>query len=320
MNQEGVRFGVSEFTHWFQTFEQDVSLYAQMGVDGIELCERKLAKDPARAREQLAFLRESGLPVSSIQPRVHALFPDFMCPELLNPVERLAEYRKTIDRMAAFFPTSPLVTITGSAPRSNYQLAHQTARKSYVELADYAAEHGMRIMFEPLHPMFMNTDTFICSLSEAIRLVDAVNRENFGLLIDVWHVWQEPLILETIQATGDRLFGVHISDWPADGPRCSADRLLPGDGCIDLPMLFGAIERAGYRGVYCLEIFSDAALPDSLWRQNAAQVVERGRQGFHRAWKQRQAGKPDSSFRSGDPARENDEINKQIRGRRKVCC
>lgn len=312
MNQESVQFGVSEFTHWFQTFEQDVALYTQMGVGGIELCERKLARDADRAREQLAFLCESGLTVSSIQPRVHALFPDFMCPELLNPVERMAEYRKTIDLMSEFFPTSPLVTITGSAPRSNYRLAHQIARKAYAELADYAAEHGMRIMFEPLHPMFMNTDTFICSLSEALKLVHAVNRENFGLLIDVWHVWQEPLIQERIPAAGDRLFGVHISDWPADEPRCPADRLLPGDGCIDLLGLFGALEEAGYRGVYCLEIFSDATLPDSLWCQNAAQVVERGRQGFQRAWKKRHAGKPDSSFRPGHPAREDCEIKKQI--------
>jgi len=310
VSQELARFGVSEFTHWFQTFEPDVRLYAQMSVDGIELCERKLAKDPDRAREQLAFLRESGLAVSSIQPRVHALFPDFMCPELLNPLERLAEYRKTIDLMSEFFPTSPLVTITGSAPRSNYQLAHQLARKSYAELADYAAGHGMRIMLEPLHPMFMNTDTFICSLNEAMGIIHAVNRENFGLLIDVWHVWQEPLIQERIQAVGDRLFGVHISDWPTNEPRCSADRLLPGDGCIDLPGLFGAIEMTGYPGVYCLEIFSDTALPDSLWREDAAQVIERGRQGFQRAWNNRHGGRPDSSVRAGHPKREDFEIEK----------
>ena len=44
-------FGVSEFTTWFQTFEQDVALYTRLGVDCIEVCERKLAKD-VRALKQ----------------------------------------------------------------------------------------------------------------------------------------------------------------------------------------------------------------------------------------------------------------------------
>jgi len=97
-------FGVSQFTTWFQTFEQDVALYKRLGVDCIEVCERKLAKEPARAREQLAFLKSLGTPVSSIQPRVHALFQDFMCPELPDPIERMGEFRKTIDFFSEFFP------------------------------------------------------------------------------------------------------------------------------------------------------------------------------------------------------------------------
>jgi sugar phosphate isomerase/epimerase len=280
-------FGVSEFTNWLQTFEQDVSLYRQLRVDSIEVCERKLADDPAQSREQLAFLKTQPLTVSSIQPRVHALFRDFMCPDLADPVARMRQFRKTIDLFSEFFPEAPLVTIGGMAPQSNYRSAHRTARKLYSELADYAAARGTRIMFEPLHPILMNTDTFICTLKEATRLVEAVNRQNFGLCLDLWHVWQEPLIEEQIQALGDRLFGVHISDWPADEPRCAADRLLPGDGCIPMPALFRAIEKTGYRGAYCLEIFSDPALPDSLWHQDAAQVIERGRRGFYNAWKNR---------------------------------
>jgi sugar phosphate isomerase/epimerase len=280
-------FGVSEFTHWFQSFEEDLQLYLRTGVDSIEICERKLDSKPERAREQLASLKASGLRVGSVQPRVHALFQDFMCPALESPVERLAQYRKSIDLISAFFPGVPLVTITGKAPGFNYRLAHETARRLYAELADYAADHGLRIMLEPLHPILMNTDTFICSLREASRLADAVNRENFGVCLDVWHVWDEMLIEDQIRKLGERLFGVHISDWPAAQPRCLADRLLPGDGCINLPALFGSIEASGYRGAYCLEIFSDTALDDSLWRQDGAQVIDRARQGFQRSWSRR---------------------------------
>jgi len=284
---EKASFGVSEFTHWFQTFEQDVELYTELGVDSIELCERKLAKDPGQAREQLAFLKMQGLTVSSIQPRVHALFQDSMCPELLEPKERMCEFRKSIDLMCEFFPGVPMVTISGVAPQFNFQLAHHTARKLYVELADYASDRGMRIMFEPLHPILMNNNSFICTLKEAAMLLDSVERDNFGLCIDLWHVWQEPSVEEQIQALSDRIFGVHISDWPEDQPRCLGDRRLPGEGCIPLSRLFRAIEKTGYQGSYSLEIFSELTLADSLWKQDPARVVERGRQGFYNAWMNR---------------------------------
>jgi sugar phosphate isomerase/epimerase len=281
---EKASFGVSEFTHWFQTFEEDVSLYQRLGVDSIELCERKLAGDSGKAREQLSFLKSLNLPVSSIQPRVHALFQDSMCPDLLDPNERMREFRKSIDLISDFFPEAPMVTIGGVAPQFNFQLAHQTARKLYVELADYAADHGMRLMYEPLHPILMNNNTFICTLKEALILVDSIQRDNFGLCLDLWHVWQEPSIEAQIQAAGDRIFGVHISDWPAEQPRCLGDRRLPGEGCIPLSRLFSAIDKTGYVGAYSLEIFSEPILPDSLWKQDPAEVIQRGRQGFYQAW------------------------------------
>jgi sugar phosphate isomerase/epimerase len=286
---EKVWFGVSEFTHWFQTFEDDVLLYKRLGVDSIELCERKLAKDSGQAREQLGFLKSSGLPVSSIQPRVHALFQDSMCPDLLDPKERMRQFRNSIVLMSEFFPQVPMVTISGVAPNFNFQLAHRTARRLYMELADYAADHGMRVMFEPLHPILMNNNTFICALKEAAILMDSVQRDNFGLCLDVWHVWQEPSIEEQIQALGERIFGVHISDWPAEQPRCLGDRCLPGEGCIPLSRLFGAIEKSGYKGAYSLEIFSEPTLPDSLWKKEPQQVIERGRQGFYNAWAKRRS-------------------------------
>jgi sugar phosphate isomerase/epimerase len=283
-------FSVSEFTTWHQTFEQDIELYRRLGIRGIEVCERKLSTDVARARDQLAMLKARGLTVTSVQPRVHALFCDSMCPEISDCDERMSRYWRTIDLFAEVFPGEnlSLVTIGGNAPDLNFHVAHETARKLYPLLADYAAERGLRIMFEPLSPILMNADSFICTLDEAMRLIDDVNRPNFGLMLDVWHIWREPHIAERIaKLDGNRIFGVHISDWPQDEPRHVGDRVLPGQGVIDLPGLLGAIERSGYRGAYCLEIFSIDALPDSLWRADAAKVIEQGRDGFLHAWERR---------------------------------
>lgn len=282
-------FSVSQFTTWHQTFEQDVALYKSLGVDGIEVCERKLSTDPGKAKEQLAMVRDAGLRVTSVQPRAHALFKDFMCPDVTDPVERLKRYRKTIDLFAEAFPgqSLPLVTISGNAPDMNYREAHRIARELYPPLADYAADRGLRVMYEPLSPVLMNNDTFICTFDEAMQLIHDVDRPNFGLMLDVWHVWREPGILDRIAALRGEVFAVHLSDWPAGEPRCGGDRLICGEGVIDLRGMLRAIEQSGYRDAYCLEIFSADHLPDSLWRVDPAVVIRRSREAFVQAWEQR---------------------------------
>ena len=97
-------FSVSEFTTWHQSFEEDVKLYNTLGIEGIEICERKLSNDYIESLDQLAIVRECGLKVTSVQPRVHALFKDFMCPDIDNPVERHRRFRQSIDLFSEAFP------------------------------------------------------------------------------------------------------------------------------------------------------------------------------------------------------------------------
>jgi len=277
-------FGVSEFTTWHLSFEEDVALYLDLGIDAIEVCERKLSNDLGKAKEQLAYLKATGLEVCSIQPRVHALFNDSMCPELHDPLERIARYKQSIDLFSEFFPNAPMVTISGNAPNNNYRLAFETAHKLYPDLADYAADKGMSLMFEPLNPILMNNDSFICSLDAGLALIEKVNRPNFGLMLDIWHVWHELNIYERIAKLDGLIKGVHISDWPTQQPRATGDRLNVGDGCIDLASLLTAIKRSGYKGSYCLEIFSEDHLEDSLWQQNPKDILLKNKQAFTKAW------------------------------------
>ena len=284
-------FSVCQSTTYRLTFEQDVALYRKLGIQAIEVCEDKLSADPGQAREQLGILAENGLKVTSVQPAVLSLFPHNMdtprSPQ--TPAERMARYRRSIDLFAECFPKQqvPLVIGGGKAPGYDFRLAHQTARSWFPRMADYAAERGIRLMFEPLSPILMNAFTFVTSVDEALQLIAHVNRPNFGLALDVWHVWREAAVAERIAQLRDRLFGVHICDWPAAEPRDVSDRVLPGDGVIDLPALLGAIERTGYHDAYCLEIYSGEDLPDSLWRADPETVVRKGREGFLMAWQAR---------------------------------
>ncbi len=274
-------FGVSQYTTWPQTFAQDLELYREAGVDFIEVCEAKL--DAHHPDAQLQQLKDSGLKVSSVQPRLHSLFPDFPRPEPKSPRERMGHLRKTIELFGRYFPGATLVTISGAAPNGDYALAYRTAAQEYKETARIAADNGVRIAVEPLNPILMNVDTFLCSLAHAGRVIESVDHPQFGLFLDVWHIWEDADAPDLIRKYGDRIFGVHVNDW--HDPRAFGDRSLPGQGKIPLVKLLKAIRATGYSGAYTLEVFSETHLSGSLWNDPRRTVIE-GQKAFAQIWEQ----------------------------------
>jgi 4-hydroxyphenylpyruvate dioxygenase len=45
---------------------------------------------------------------------------------------------------------------------------------------------------------------------------------------------------------------------------CNSDRVLPGQGCLDLSGLFRRLEDLGYNGYFSIEMFND-----ELWAMSA---------------------------------------------------
>src|SRR5207302_10194057 len=166
-------FGVSQYTTGQQKFEKDLSLFRKAGVDFIEVCEAKL--NPADPETQLQQIKDSGLRVSSVQPRLHSLFPDFPRPEPKSPRERMGYLRKTVELFGRHFPGVAIITISGAAPHGDYALAYRTAAREYREVAKVAADHGVRLALEPLNPILMNVDTFLCSIAHAVRFIESVD-------------------------------------------------------------------------------------------------------------------------------------------------
>jgi sugar phosphate isomerase/epimerase len=217
---------------------------------------------------------------------VHGLFPDSFSPEIKDVRRRAERYQRTIEWVGEELSEEkpPLVAIGGPAPEYDFSYAHRFAREQYAAHAEVAARAGLSLAFEPLSSVYMNTDTFICTLHDAVSLVQDVAKPNFGLLLDVWHIWREPAVLSTIKELGHRILAVHVSDWPSSEPRNQADRVIPGAGLADLAAIVGATEAAGYRGSYCLELFSHESLEDSLSRADPAWVITESRAGLAAAF------------------------------------
>jgi sugar phosphate isomerase/epimerase len=281
VNKKLSDFGISEFTTWPWSFERDVDRFASHGIGAIEICEFKLNRDDYAP--QLQSLKRSGLSVSSVQSTVHSLFPDSLAPSPTDPDDRIRHIKAAIDRIAPHVPAGvPFVAITGAAPGGDTQLVYDKAVTAFGELAEFAAQRGMRLAYEPLNPVLFNTDTALWGLDQALELVRRVGHPALGICLDTWNVFQTPDLYGVIATSKDRIFLVQLSDWHR--PRSGADRISLGDGTIDNAAIVRAVRKTGYAGPYVLEIFSSESLPDSIWRADLDAVIERNANAFVELW------------------------------------
>jgi sugar phosphate isomerase/epimerase len=273
-------FGFSQYCTPMWSFEQDLLHFRDCGASCLELSEAKLLRD--RLDEQLALLAESGLRVSTVQPAVESFFEVKLSATLGNLEANRESLYKTVDFMGKTRVGDRFNTISGVLPGLTWNEALPTVAREYRELCKRAAQYGIKVMIEPLCPLYCGLDSMISTLDEAAQLIDRVNLDNLGITFDVWHLWQGTTIYSDIQRYKDRIWAVHISDWRP--LRCAVDRHVPGEGEIPLGRFLRTLEAVRYDNGYLVEFFSDWLLPDSLWRQDMDNVLRRCKEGFDRAW------------------------------------
>lgn len=119
-----------------------------------------------------------------------------------------------------------------------------------------------------------NWSPLVRSLASAVQVCEKVNHPRVGVLFDAAHYYTT--VTKTEDITGERvrwIRHVHLDDMrdkPADLSNCNTDRVLPGEGILDLPGLIGRLERGGYRGCYAVELFNQ-----QLWELPAAETARR---------------------------------------------
>ena len=85
---------------------------------------------------------------------------------------------------------------------------------------------------------------------------------NAGLVLDTWHWHHAGADPEWIRGIPpDRILDVHLSDSPSAPAEAirDAQRLLPGQGVIDLRLFFQLLEEKRYTGAVAVEIFGGLA-------------------------------------------------------------
>jgi sugar phosphate isomerase/epimerase len=277
------RFSVSEFSTMQLSFEEDLAAYAAGGSEGIGLAEAKLPE--GRDDESLAKLRASGLKATICLPTGLSVLPLPPFPGPDDPEERVASLCASVRRLAAFEP-EVVLCLTGPAGDRDPAEARRIAVEGLREVARTAQEVGVRVALEPIHASARDDFTIVDNIPDVVDLLDEIGVPSLGIIFDTWHLWDTPNVLDHIREQAHRFPAVHVNDW-RDPTRGWDDRALPGEGIMDLPAIFGALEAGGFDGWYEMEIFSSETYPDSLLQLDPAELVRRGKEGFLKAWEAR---------------------------------
>ncbi|WP_428328000.1 sugar phosphate isomerase/epimerase family protein [Mucilaginibacter sp.] len=272
---------ISEFTTQPWTFEQDVARYAELGIAMIEVCEEKL--DSQRYKEQMSMISAHGLSISAIQPLVRTFGSSQMTPDPKDLGDRVSRLRSSIESLSPFAAARPFILNTGAPEKGDMAAMVKTTVLELQNLAGFAADHGVSLALEPLNASSMNSESAIWTIAQAMEIIDAVNRDNVGICLDFWNIWQNANVEEEIRRAGDRIFVLQVSDWRM--PRSFGDRLVPGDGIIPIGKLLQIVHETRYTGACSVEIFSQY-VADSLYKRDLYEVIRRSRKGLEDAWAQ----------------------------------
>lgn len=181
----------------------------------------------------------------------------------------LQENRRAIEEAAAI-SADCLVMVVGGLPPGSRDLPAARARvaEGIHRLVPVAADHGVRLALEPMHPIFTADRGVLATLGEALDLAELYPADQVGVVVDSFHVWWDPQLEAQITRAAGRIASFQVCDWITPLP---ADTLLSrgmmGDGHIDFRHHLELVTAAGYDGDIEVEIFNAdvwAADPDEV--------------------------------------------------------
>ena len=183
----------------------------------------------------------------------------------------LDDNRRWLDQAAAIGART-MVTITGGLPEGSRDLAAARARakEGLAELLPHARAAGVKIAFEPLHPIVCGFRSVITTLREANDWLDEIDGgDTLGIAFDTYALWWEPGLDAEIERAGRRILNFHCSDWLRETRDARLDRGMFGDGCIDNRSILAMVDATGFDGPVEVEIFSG----HNWWQRDPDEVV-----------------------------------------------
>ena len=231
-------------------FDSNIAKIADWGYDGVELAIR----DPnlVDVDELDRMISSYGLQVPDIGTG-QAWGEEGLSFTSNDPAVRKAATKRIkshIPLAKHFDAVIILGLIRGITPEGQ---THEQSMDYLVEaLQECAAEAAPLNVKYALEPINRYETDLIHTVNEGLNLIERVNADNFGLLLDTFHMnIEEPDVEGSIRACGELIFHFHVAD---------SNRWYPGSGHLNFKSILSVLFATGYQGYVSGEFMP---IPDS---------------------------------------------------------
>lgn len=248
--------------------QTDIKAAGAAGYDLLEIWSAKLyeyLKSNSTA-DLKALLFENKLEPYSINSIEHVTFRS------AEDYEKIKAECLELSKIAGEIGCPYIVVVPGKLPEgaSKETIIDESVRVLN-ELGDIARPYGVSLAFEFLG----QTDCSVQTLDLAKEIVEKVNRENIGLVIDTFHFYAGNSTFEAIETLNPaKLFIFHIND-AENLPKANltdAHRLYPGTGILPIKEIKQRFDQIGYDRMVSIEIFRP-----EYWDQDPFEVARKAK-------------------------------------------
>jgi len=222
------------------------SKLSALGYNGVEI----MTKDPAKLNGQKMVNWCKQFEIELVGFCTGHVYEEDMLglvgPDLQVCNQAMNRLRNFVDFAGKYFGKGTLINIgrvRGQGYENDKVRTLNDMEKAFRYIADYAHTQGVHIVLEPVT---VNQTSYINSTQDGIEMVKRVNRPNFGLMLDTYHMnIEDDDIYNSIRLAAELCWHIHFSD---------NNRKYPGSAHIDFEAIISTLREIGYNGYVSLEI------------------------------------------------------------------
>ena len=186
-------------------------------------------------------------------------------PNAPDYAQAMDEIRRRLDQAAALG-----APFSVASPPPWKDVDYDLTAQQYRDLIELGLARGVRPAFE-----YLGFADEVNSIAKALRVIAGSEHPQAAIVIDPFHDFRGGAGHDDIaRLRADQIAVSHFNDAPASPPwneQHDPDRVMPGDGIIDLPHYLSLLAATGYDRFLSLELFRE-----DLWARDPEEVAREG--------------------------------------------
>lgn len=255
------RLSLNQLTTLRWSIEKDLQAYQSLGIPAIGVSWRKLLEHGVQ--RSIRLIRQADIPVSNV-----SWVGGFTGQNGFGCEEIVLEAKRAI-RVAGQLRAKTLTVISGPQNRHIDSHARRLLCSGLNELTSLAENYDVCLCLQPMHAIYGSNWSFLHQLDQALDVIGEIDHSHLKLALGTYHVGDEPDLCGRIESFVERIGSVQLAD-RSGNPVGENERLIPGEGCLPILEIVGALESAGYNGWYETEVWSQ-----ELWKLSHHELIAR---------------------------------------------